>query len=538
MIVVKGDVQHDSEASLRHRGGRQLPAAAGRCPPPLPHALTGPPRHGAGRLRRGAVEAVYARQSIDKKDSVSIETQISHCRRYTDDEPEIFQDKGFSGKNTNRPAFQRLMEEVEAGRVAKIIVYRLDRFSRSIADFGQVWTVLERHGVEFQSVTENFDTSSPMGRAMLNIVLVFAQLERETIAERVRDNYQHRFALGAWPGGPAPYGYSLAKITDGEGRRASSLAANENAPVVRRIFEAYAQEGASLRGVARRLNEDGVAGPKRGTWDNVTLSRILRSPLYVQATQDVYWWYLSKGLQPKQEADAFDGRHACNVIGRRDRSGGRVQELSQRHFSLSNHQGIVPAELWLRCQAKLERGRQVCSNSAAKHSWLTGLLKCGCCGYAVKVVRDSRGGKLYLCCSGRSNMGVCHQQIRVDVRELEAAVAQELCRMLAACPAEEAGPPEREGAGEIGRIEERIERLVAALSESGAVPAAYISAQIERLHSRREQLLEELQKKKGRGQKRRLDFERADFEEKRLIAGEFVEKILLQDDCADVIWKV
>ena len=73
--------------------------------------------------------------------------------------------------------------------------------------------------MEFQSVTENFDTSSPMGRAMLNIVLVFAQLERETIAERVRDNYQHRFSLGAWPGGPAPYGYSLTKITDQEGRK-------------------------------------------------------------------------------------------------------------------------------------------------------------------------------------------------------------------------------------------------------------------------------------------------------------------------------
>ena len=93
------------------------------------------------------------------------------------------------------------MEAVEAGQVSKIIVYRLDRFSRSIADFSQIWTQLEQHNVEFQSVTENFDTS-PMGRAMLNIVLVFAQLERETTAERVRDNYQHRFGfrfLARWP---------------------------------------------------------------------------------------------------------------------------------------------------------------------------------------------------------------------------------------------------------------------------------------------------------------------------------------------------
>lgn len=484
------------------------------------------------------MEAIYARQSIDKKDSVSIETQIDYCRRCTDNEAEVFQDKGFSGKNINRPAFQRLMEAVKAGQVTKIIVYRLDRFSRSIADFGQVWNVLEHHGVEFQSVTENFDTSSPMGRAMLNIVLVFAQLERETIAERVRDNYQHRFALGAWPGGPAPYGYSLTKITDGEGRRVSSLTPNENASIVNRIFDAYAQEGASLRSVARLLNADGIPGPKRKTWDNVTLSRILHSPLYVQAAEDVYWWYLSKGLQPKQEADAFDGTHACNVIGKRDRSKGKYQDLDQQHFSLSNHQGFIPAELWLRCQAKLEKGKQISPNTAAKHSWLTGLLKCGCCGYAVKIVRDSCNGKLYPCCSGRSNMGICDQSIRVDIRELEAVISKELCRMLAECPDEEIYPHENESAREVQQLEERIERLVMALSESSAVSAAYISTQIERLHSQREKLLEELRKKKSSGQKRHLNFEQADFEEKQLVAREFIEKVMLQDDIVDVIWKV
>lgn len=147
------------------------------------------------------VDAIYARQSVDKKDSLSIEGQIERCRRYAEGEPAVFQDRGFSGKNTKRPAFQELMDAVEAGRVRKILVYRLDRFSRSIVDFGRVWERLERQNVAFQSVTEQFDTSSPMGRAMLNIVMTFAQLERETTAERVKDNYRHRFQLGAWPGG-------------------------------------------------------------------------------------------------------------------------------------------------------------------------------------------------------------------------------------------------------------------------------------------------------------------------------------------------
>ena len=322
---------------------------------------------------------------------------------------------------------------MEAGQVSKIIVYRLDRFSRSIADFSQIWTQLEQHNVEFQSVTENFDTSSPMGRAMLNIVLVFAQLERETTAERVRDNYQHRFALGSWPGGPPPYGFDLTKISDSSGRQVSSLVANDNASVVHQIFELYAQDSASLRSVAIALNTQGIPGPKRKAWDNVTLSRILHSPLYVQATEDVFWWYLSKGLQPKQEVTAFDGTHACNVIGKRDRSKGKYRDLEQQFFSLSNHQGLIPADLWLKCQEKLDRNRQFAPSTSGKHSWLTGLLKCGSCGYAIKVVRDSSTQKRYLICSGRTNMASCSAHINVNLNELEVAIADKLKEILDQC---------------------------------------------------------------------------------------------------------
>ena len=132
------------------------------------------------------MDAIYARQSIDKKGSLSIEGQIELCRKFTVDDALVFSDKGFSGKNTKRPAFGELMEAVEAGRVKKIVVYRLDRFSRSLADFSQIWELLRKNNVEFLSVNEQFDTSSPMGRAMLNIVMTFAQLERETTAERGR----------------------------------------------------------------------------------------------------------------------------------------------------------------------------------------------------------------------------------------------------------------------------------------------------------------------------------------------------------------
>lgn len=484
-------------------------------------------------------DAIYARQSVDKKDSLSIDAQIELCRRYSGAEAQVFRDKGFSGKNTNRPDFHRLMEAVEAGQIKKIIVYRLDRFSRSIADFGQIWDRLERCHVEFVSVTENFDTSSPMGRAMLNIVLVFAQLERETIAERVRDNYVHRFSLGAWPGGPAPYGYSLTKILDENGRRVSSLAQNEKAPVVLRIFELYAWEHASLRSVARTLNAEGLPGPKRATWDNVSLSRILHSPLYTNATEDVYWWYLAKGLRCGQPVEAFDGTHACNVIGRRDRSKGMYNDPDRQQLSLSNHRGFVPPELWLACQEKLDRNTRIARGTSGKHSWLTGLLKCASCGYAVKINHERGADRCYLICSNRTNMGVCGQTIRIDLRELEDGIARQIRSALMDCPAEEVYPDGNETAKELRQVEERIERLVNALAESSTVSAAYISAQIDRLHAQREKIVQELKTDAGRKVKTsKLDFDKASMEEKRIIAGELIDKVLLSEDSADVLWKI
>lgn len=267
-----------------------------------------------------ALDAIYARQSADKADSLSIQGQIDLCKKQASENFKVYQDKGYSGKNTNRPAFRRMMEDVEKGLIQKIVVYRLDRFSRSTADLGRLWDVLKKHGVEFVSINETFDTSTPMGRAMLNIIMVFAQLERETTAERVRDNYYQRVQLGAWPGGPAPFGFSIGRLPNGEGRPMPALIANENATTVERIFQAYGQPEASLGSVARTLNTESVPAPRRTTWDN---TRILHNPAYVMADEEVYLYFKAKGLNISNFPEKFDGLHAGLLIGKRDRSAGK-----------------------------------------------------------------------------------------------------------------------------------------------------------------------------------------------------------------------
>lgn len=155
-------------------------------------------------------DCIYARQSVDRKDSISIESQIDFCKyELKGGSCRVFKDKGYSGKNTDRPEFQKLLGEIRKGKVRRVIVYKLDRISRSILDFATMMELFQEYDVEFVSSTEKFDTSTPMGRAMLNICIVFAQLERETIQKRVTDAYYSRCLKGFHMSGQAPYGYQL-----------------------------------------------------------------------------------------------------------------------------------------------------------------------------------------------------------------------------------------------------------------------------------------------------------------------------------------
>ena len=184
------------------------------------------------------MDAIYARQSVDRADSISIESQVDFCRYETRGEAyRTYIDRGYSGKNTERPGFQAMMSDVESGRIRKVIVYKLDRISRSILDFSAMMERFEKYRVEFVSTTEKFDTSSPVGRAMLNICIVFAQLERETIQKRVSDAYFSRSQKGFYMGGRIPYGYRLVPTTIGGVKTSMYEIVPEEAAVIRLMFE-------------------------------------------------------------------------------------------------------------------------------------------------------------------------------------------------------------------------------------------------------------------------------------------------------------
>ena len=159
---------------------------------------------------------IYSRKSKFTGKGESIENQIELCRQYIamhfgEDAAEnvlVYEDEGFSGGNLERPQFKKMMKDSQKIAFAAIVVYRLDRISRNIGDFAKLIEDLGDRHIDFISIREQFDTSSPMGRAMMYIASVFSQLERETIAERIRDNMHELSKTGRWLGGTTPTGYA------------------------------------------------------------------------------------------------------------------------------------------------------------------------------------------------------------------------------------------------------------------------------------------------------------------------------------------
>ena len=491
-------------------------------------------------------EAIYTRQSKDKKESLSIAGQIERCKLECShpDTALIYEDRGFSGKNTQRPGFQKMLDDVKVGKIEKIVVYRLDRLSRSILDFGQLWHELEANNVDFISVNERFDTSTPMGRAMIYIIMVFAQLERETSAERVTDNYYTRIKRGNWPGGPAPYGMVNTKIVNEEGNLVPSLEYAEEFAVVEELFYRYATEDVSLGMIGKELTARDIPCKKRKAgWDNVVLARILHSPVYVQADENIYRYYQRRGIEKfSNNIEEFDGTCSAHVVGKRTGNIRKYTSLKDQVLSLTNFQGKIPSDIWIACQEKLEKNRQIGNSGKGKHTWLTGLLKCGECGYAL-TIRKWKDNK-YLYCSGKEHLNVCKvNRFSLRVSDIEQGIQKELQLILDECGREEYHISEESKflkiKEELKAIEEKIQRLIERLLEASEVSMKYINQELESLDRRKAEFLKEYElPKRERGEFKGIVFDELSFEEKKMVAQAFIERIHVFDDAIEIMWKI
>lgn len=497
------------------------------------------------------INAIYARQSVDRADSISIESQIEFCKyELKGGSFKEYKDKGYSGKNTVRPQLQQLLTDIRRGEVEKVIVYKLDRISRSILDFSNMMNLFQQYQVEFVSSTEKFDTSTPMGRAMLNICIVFAQLERETIQKRVSDAYYSRSQKGFRMGGKPPYGYRLEEILM-EGIHTKKLVEEPGeAAIVREIFDMYEQPDTSYGDITRYYAEKGVQFYGKELIRSM-LTQLLRNPVYVRADMDVYRFFRSHGTNIVSSPEQFDGIHGCYLYQGRDAQIDKLQNLKGHMLVVAPHEGLVSSEQWLNCRIKLMRNKTIQANRKAVNTWLAGKVKCGNCGYALMSIKI-QSGKQYLRCTKRLNNKACPGCGKVYTEDVENYVYKKMVRKLregqspAAYTKLKENPQVKQIYREIEEMEKEISLLVDSLAGAGETLTDYINQRVEEIDQMHQLKLEKLSVlAENHATPEQMEkvasnislWEEIDFEEKRFTVDKMIGSLKVFPGSVQIQWK-
>jgi len=403
--------------------------------------------------------AIYTRKSTDEgldRDFNSLDNQREAAENYIRSQrqqgweiiPDRYDDGGYSGGTIDRPALHRLMSDTAAGRIDTVLVYKLDRLSRSARHFAKIHEYIEDHGAAIVSVTESINTKTSHGRMMVNMLVSFAQYERELIGDRTRDKMHAARRRGKWTGGMPPLGYDV--VLEG----GKLLVNKQEAEQVRGVFGLFLEKQ-SLVGTAQELNRRGWLRKSWTTrkgisrqgaeWDRVTLRRVLCDPICIG--------------KMKLGGEVFPGEH----------------------------EGIIPKAIFEKVQALLEGNSRDGNSSIRNRSGaiLRGLLRCSACDSAMTPSYTKKDGRLYryYTCSKAMKRGhdTCPAK-SVGAANVEDCVIGQiraigndpnLCRetfrqALAQVAAQRRGlkAEARRIAGEIGKAREDVDRLVGAVSEA------------------------------------------------------------------------
>lgn len=472
--------------------------------------------------------AIYSRKSRYTGKGESIENQVELCRAYVrthfgeDAAKEllVFEDEGFSGGNLNRPQFRRMMAAAGRGELSAVVVYRLDRISRNIGDFAGLIQELCRQQISFVSIREQFDTQSPMGRAMMYIASVFSQLERETTAERIRDNLRELAKTGRWLGGTTPAGFASEEVrrvtVDGRIHRSCRLKElPEEAAVVRRIFRIFLETG-SLTQIDALLLQTGCVTRRGNRFTRFSIRGILANPVYLTADEDAWRYLTAHGADLFSPKDEFDGIHGMMAYNRTIQQKGRTNRLrpvSEWIVAVGQHPGLVSGQDWVAAQRLLEQnGSKRYRGPRSNTALLSGLVRCGGCGAVMRTKltgrRDTDGEEIfdYLCTLKERSKSACCRMKNIRGNGLDRAVEktfetipEDYDRFLRRMAEELKAPDDDVGSLTLA-LSETIaanDREIAGLlrtlpGAAGTAAERYVVEKIDELHRRGEQMKAQL----------------------------------------------
>lgn len=352
--------------------------------------------------------AIYSRKSKFTGKGESIENQIIKCQKFiefkfsdeiTEKDIEIYIDEGFSGKNEDRPKYQEMISKVKNGEINKIIIYQLNRLGRNARDIHNTMEMCTSLNCIIYSATEGFDSSTSFGRAVIGILASLAQLEREQLAERIKDNMYTLAKMGRWLGGQSPLGFNYIRETyKDENMKERSMALlrknNEELKLVKKLYDKYLDEK-SLSQVSKWSLTNNFRGKNGGNLDKSAINIILQNPVYVQSNQEVCNYLENLGYE---------------VCGEPNGNGIlRYGKGDEKIAAISKHKGIIPSGKWLKVQEIIKENTEKAPRLGKTHTaLLTGILKCQC-GSGMRVTyapKRSDGSKLfYYTCSMKNNSG-------------------------------------------------------------------------------------------------------------------------------------
>ena len=458
--------------------------------------------------------AIYSRKSKATDKGESIGNQVEMCRNYINanapgEEHEflIYEDEGFSGKNTKRPEFLRMMQDAKKKRFQQVVVYRLDRISRNIVDFMTITEKLQSSGIGFISINERFDTTTPMGRAMMQIAAVFAQLERETIAERIQDNMLMLSYTGRWLGGKTPFGFSSERIFQnkelGIEKSYSRLVPNEDMKIVRLIFERYEAAG-SFHAVQVYLHERQLMAQNASRTTDFFIRNLLSNPVYCAADEAARSYFEERGSKVAGEAALWDGRHGIMPYNRHSekRVGAFQREISEWVLAVGEHEGVIESERFVRIQQRIAANKErynSFSSTTNDYALLSGLLYCAKCGKRMYTKPQNEKGRG---ASADSWFYVCEPQKKYTSKACS-------CKAV------------------LGR---RIDEAVLKAFDEAFVPETELSAQLENLRPNHLRKKEE-GVEKARLEKRKMEIDKEQHTLYGVMGAMMMEK---GDDCAEI----
>lgn len=345
--------------------------------------------------------AIYSRKSKYTGKGESTHNQIEACKRkieYTFEDIDlendilIYEDEGFSGYNINRPDFQRMLKDVRDNKIKAIAFYKLDRISRNVSDFSNLVNELDNYDVSFLSATESIENVTPTGRAMMFMISVFAQLERDTIAERIRDNMIELAKTGRWLGGARPTGFESMQIEnltiDGKVRKLYKLSPIEKEIQIVKMIYNKMRELKSQTQLETYMLQNDIRTQNNNAFSRWGLKNILLNPVYAVADKDTLEYFRNFGVEIYADDKDFDGVHGLMVYNKTEKKKNMVvkKDISEWIIAVGKHGGIISGKEWVEVQNILEQNADKrYRKPGVSNSLLSGILRCAHCGSFMRI---------------------------------------------------------------------------------------------------------------------------------------------------------